>query len=175
MKKVIIGFIGTLLLGICFFLLYSGRVNVTWADPIIVYIEKYSSNISNQNGILNQTIIPPCNLTEKIVEVDYLADELKNISKILRNVSDSHTYHKGYPIWDCTDFSKDLVRQLNESGYSAKCYYGLAYGKQHTWVALSMDYKGMMVILFINGEIGEFIGYEDYRLNYKKQNEGWCI
>lgn len=156
-----------ILLGIC--LIANEKVSITFANP---KLNNLSEKIVNNSDIAK----------EKIIEVDYLAEELENISKIIRNVSNSHEYRRG--IWDCTDYSREDVRQLKEAGYNATCIFGIYYNRYfinndtykdsyaHNWVDVYLDNETIHLEVTNGMNVGII---EDYEANYLPRVYGKCI
>lgn len=93
------------------------------------------------------------------------------IEETLRNVSESREYERG--IYDCSEYSRQLVESLNEKGISAYCVVGLVevegknYG--HTWVEILIEDK--KIILESTSGIMIFNGTE----RYKPIQKGVCL
>ena len=132
-------------------------------------------------GLMIYLGVDPFNMVKQEIKGGIYTDNfqyaIKEVSQIALDVADSHTYSKTYPkIYDCTDFSKELIKQLNKSGYQSKCLFGYYKGKGlHTWVLVNINYDGLFIQLPIESTSGELIGYDDYILNYRKISEGRCV
>lgn len=101
-------------------------------------------------------------------------DIFQQIQDIATNVS-NHSYKFGY--YDCSQFSRELVNQLNNSGISAYCVTGF-YKKDngfyagHVWVEVIIDGK-IYPIEATNGMVlSDDEIYEEY---YKKEWKGFCV
>jgi len=56
---------------------------------------------------------------------------------IAQRVASSHEYIPG--VYDCDNFSTDLVLQLRKAGYNANKCYGYCEGNWHYWVEVNLD------------------------------------
>jgi hypothetical protein len=66
--------------------------------------------------------------------------DIELISEIALNVSQSHEYELN--VFDCTDFSKELIKRLTAWNYKADCIAGFndnADYKPHTWVEVELN------------------------------------
>lgn len=95
------------------------------------------------------------------------------ISKVAKNVS-NHSYAEN--IYDCTEFSKDLVKQLSGSGIASYCVSGFYINEsnvsfRHTWVELKIDNE----TIDIEATRGLFIPKENYSRLYRSTSKGFCL
>jgi len=75
-------------------------------------------------------------------------------------------------VYDCTDFSKSLVKKLTKLGFKAKCMAGSVSHfeyKDHTWVIVEIEGKEYP----IESTGGYFINSEEYK-NYTIYWEDYC-
>ena len=112
---------------------------------------------------------------EKEVErhIDYIVDmnKVEEVQEIMDKNINGKTYilHK----YDCTDFSRDLIRSLKQAGYKAQCTAGnlwTADYTNHTWTSVWIDERRFE----IESTNGEFITpkqYESYEVNW--ENKCW--
>lgn len=106
----------------------------------------------------------------------YKEFKLTQIQEIASNVSDSNTYVLN--VYDCTDFSKELVKRLHEINISSKCLRGyireskdtniIAY---HNWVEVNDSEVGVLEIEATNGQI---IDNETYTNKYNVLSRTVC-
>jgi len=105
------------------------------------------------------------------VSPDYYVDT-SMLEDIAWNVSNSNIYSKQY---DCTQFSRELVRQLKARNYSAYCVVGAYYNNgtigEHTWVEVKMGNETIPI-----EAVGGFvIGQGDYYAHYQSAIKGFCL
>jgi hypothetical protein len=102
---------------------------------------------------------------------DYYVDT-SILEDISWNVSNSNIYSEQY---DCTQFSRELVKQLRADNYSARCIYGAYYnGSQifsHTWVEVKIGTE----IIPIEAVRGYIIGKGEYYAHYQTAFKGFCL
>ena len=97
--------------------------------------------------------------------------EIPKIREIAEEVADSHEYE--LHVYDCTEFSKELVRRLREEDIKARCSAGLlldAEYTKHTWVSVFIGEKRLEV----EATSGYIIHPEEYKMRYRKIWEGRC-
>jgi len=112
---------------------------------------------------------------EKIIVRDYGVvpnwEEIKLIKAVARRVSESHEYKLDY--FDCTDFSKKLVRELRKEKIKAQCSAGYYLGEtnypEHTWVSVFVG--DLRIEVEATG--GYIIKDEDYE-SYEVKWEDLC-
>lgn len=111
---------------------------------------------------------------------DYLTKNCENnildkISIIAEQVADSHEYKLN--VYDCTQFSEELVNRLNESGYGSYCVAGYLWElddqghkfkkKYHTWVEVNTSY-GVIPVEATRGYIIDSQTYiNDYHIYWR--------
>lgn len=96
--------------------------------------------------------------------------DFEKIESIAQEVANSHEYK--LHVFDCTDFSKELVKRLRKEGYKAQCTSGtnsaFDYIK-HTWVSIWIENERFE----IESTGGYFIDDETYK-TYKVKWENYC-
>jgi transglutaminase/protease-like cytokinesis protein 3 len=111
-------------------------------------------------------------LQPPILNDDVLNNSLNIIKEIAINVSDSNVYVLNR--YDCTQFSKELVKRLNKEGFKANCVAGLYLDGdkriKHTWV----EVKLLNQTYPIEATLGMFIDNETYVKDYRKSSNGVC-
>lgn len=96
----------------------------------------------------------------KYIRVSHAMESpLHEIEQIAREVATEHEYE--YGVYDCEEFSHELVRRLEAEGYDADYvtgYYGSAdqHGR-HAWVKMT---------IYIEATDGRIISPEDFEKNY---------
>jgi len=120
-------------------LIYIIVVIVIVAVFLLGVITAYTLNIAkggtsniNENNINEETDITNIIVEEtpEVPDIDYMI-----ISKVAQDVANSHEYI--LHTYDCTEFSKELVRRLNILGYKSMCLAGNNWNMEytnHTWV-----------------------------------------
>lgn len=137
---------------------------------IFLIFSLVNAELNNQfkqevNQINKQTI----NLS---LEKDYYSSVLdfEKIETIAQEVANSHEYKLN--VFDCTDFSKELVNKLKENGYTSRCTagnYWLSDYTNHTWVSVWINGNRFE----IESTNGYFISNEDYK-TYEVNWENYC-
>ncbi len=97
--------------------------------------------------------------------------EINLLESISKEVANSYEYelHK----FDCTDFSKELVRRLKKQGFNAYCVYGTYTPSNytpHTWVEVDVGN-----IIQIESTQGYIIPQEDFEEHYTILIKGECL
>lgn len=123
--------------------------------------------------ILNKTITPTYIQQNNLINIECQEHILTEINQILFNVS-NHEYIK-YK-YDCTEFSSELVKQLNNSNLSAYCVFGYFIENQsiyhlHTWVELNLNGE----ILPLEATGGYIIDNLTYNTYYRSLKKGFCV
>lgn len=90
-----------------------------------------------------------------------------------QDVAGGHEYK--YGVYDCTQFSQELVKRLNASGYNSYCQPGFykkgTFSYPHTWVGLSLNNK----TIYIEATNGQIIDNETLKRDYRKMgNRRFC-
>lgn len=99
----------------------------------------------------------------------------REIELIARNVSQSTEYKLNR--YDCTQFSRDLVRNLSKINVSAYCVFGYIKNPNkinvqgHTFVGLNISGKE----IFIESTGGYYISEKEFNETYKILNRGYCL
>lgn len=94
------------------------------------------------------------------------------INQTLKNISESHDYVRG--VYDCSQYSQDLVEALKEKGISAYCVLGIvevenkSYG--HVWVEVIIEDK----LFALESTSGNIVGNETKAI-YKPLRKGICL
>jgi hypothetical protein len=94
------------------------------------------------------------------------------INQTLMNISESHDYIRG--VYDCSQYSHDLVDSLKEQGISAYCVTGIveidnkSYG--HVWVEVIIEDK-----LFVLESTSGKITNNETKAIYKPLRKGICV
>jgi uncharacterized membrane protein YhdT len=103
-------------------------------------------------------------------------DILEIIEETAINISDSREYKLGF--YDCTQFSRDLVKALKEKNISAYCVSGFFKkniqgfsGFGHTWVEVNLSDE----IIPIEATGGYIIDEQVYEYYYVDKLRGYCI
>lgn len=94
------------------------------------------------------------------------------IQKIAYNNSKNGEYEFG--VYDCTEFSKDLIKKLDLAGISAYCVWGNLDGNltlNHTWVEIDINGE----IIPIEAVHGKVIPQKEYEKRYKIFAKGVCV
>lgn len=81
--------------------------------------------------------------------------ERNEIEEIANGVAASHFYIPG--VYDCSEFSEELVRQLRAKGYECEVVYGTHDGKPHAWVR---------VTIYVEATNGHIISPSEFKNNY---------
>lgn len=109
------------------------------------------------------------------LETDYSPEirDFQKIIKIAEEVASSYEYK--LDIYDCTDFSKELIKRLIKEGYKAQCTAGYLFYEDstyvnHTWVSVWIK----EIRFEIESTGGYVIDEEDYNHNYKVLWEDFC-
>lgn len=93
------------------------------------------------------------------------------IEMLAETNSASHEYK--LHVYDCTQFSKNLVKELKANGYKAQCTAGHTPNwdyPDHTWVSVWIGEQRFE----IEATSGYFISEEDYKNDYVKVWENKC-
>ncbi len=98
---------------------------------------------------------------------------LEEVERIAYTVAHEREYQ--YQVYDCTSFSRTLVRRLTEKGYNATCVYGYyiensVWHPLHDWVLLYLDNKEYP----IEATGGYFIDENTYNERYRIIKIGVC-
>lgn len=108
-------------------------------------------------------------------------DIYKIINEVIINVSDKHIFKRG--IYDCSDFSKDVVKELKSKGINGYCVSGYMnpykvkptildkLKKLHTWVEVDINGE----IMGIESTGGYMIPKEIYQISYIPHKKGYCL
>lgn len=140
-STIIFGFLGAFFFFIFFFLLFRGFW--IYSDSRIIYSNVLVEKSSGYN------------ITNEIL-------------KVVKNVSDSHNWTEY--VYDCKNFSRDLVEQLSWINISAYCVIGDSDGA-HEWVETIIDNK----IIPIEATGGFFIRNNTYLQDYTIYTKGICM
>jgi hypothetical protein len=137
--------------------------------PIIFY---YLASISFQTPIQeNKIIVSNCSV-ENLVN-STINSTLEKIMMMASNVSNSHEFVQG--LYDCSQYSIDLKKNLTAENISSFCVYG--YYKDyhllalHTWVQTSLNGE----IINIEATSGDIISNETFFEHYKIIGKGVCF
>jgi hypothetical protein len=150
------------------FNLILGIINILILGFVLYYIHSSQTPVQTNNIIyINQSCEDKNTILDKIQEVAY-----------------NNANAREYVLWkyDCTDFSKDLVKELNKTlNISAYCVFGETIPREgyylHTWVEVNLSGR-IIPIEATNGEvlINETGYYDDYyKENYKILKRGLCL
>jgi hypothetical protein len=117
-------------------------------------------SITTSTPIQENNILCERNITEKLTE-------------IAENVSLNHTF---VPIiYDCSQYSRDIVLQLRSKNISAFCIYGYYKANNistsHTWVEVKIDNQ----IIPIEATSGQIIDNYTYSKHYIVRSRGICL
>lgn len=98
-------------------------------------------------------------------------NDIKIIEDVAVLNAQSHDYK--LHVYDCTQFSKELVRQLKELGYKAQCTAGNNWNfdyTNHTWVSVWID----NIRYEIEATSGKILNKDDYSTyEVKWENKCW--
>jgi hypothetical protein len=126
-------------------------------------ITSYSITYLNQTYQENPDMIP-----------DYIISETYKIQlelmPILEQNTNEHTYE--LHVYDCTQFSENLVKKLKNLGFKAYCMAGRVENfeyKNHTWVIVEINGEEFP----IEATSGYFIDTEEYK-NYEVYYKNYC-
>lgn len=123
--------------------------------------------------IFKIAVVPTYIQNNNIIKEKCGEDTIQKIEKIASKNS-NHSYK--WNVYDCSEFSEDLVKQLTNSGISAYCVSGLykkgnfSYGG-HTWVEVIIDGQ----IYSLEATSGFIIDSEIYKEKYKIIKKGYCF
>ena len=146
MKKIIILF-AVYLIGV-----YMGTLLI---EPKTVYVEI--------EKIVEKTVEIPKEIIKTEYKTEYITVEDKPLFlQIAEEVANAHEYKPD--VYDCTQFSYDLVKKLNEAGYEARRIKGYYLGNDdvqpHEWTKLT---------IYIESTTGQIIEpMEEYVKDYKE-------
>jgi hypothetical protein len=154
-----------LLLGSIIFLLgiiiiisnYNPTPNLRVDAKELTQIKINENNKIIDYGVINRTLIEYENIYNKII-------------KISKNVSESYIYE--LHVFDCTDFSKELVDRLKKEGIKSQCTAGNNWAfsyTNHTWVSAWINNDRIE----IEATSGEIINNENYE-SYEVKWEDYC-
>ena len=120
--------------------------------------------------ILNVLIVPTYIQENNLIHSECKESVLNEIEQIAFNVSSSHEYVRGK--YDCKQFSRDLVNELEKNGIKSTCVFGL-YNKinAHIWVETIIENQ----TYDIEATNGNIISETDYKMNYKILKKGLCF
>lgn len=111
-------------------------------------------------------------ISNNIVQIESCTNLTYKIQQIADNVS-NHFYKFG--IYDCTQFSETLIKELKKINVSAYCLSGYYSCNDviglHTWSAVIIDNK----TYHIESTSGEFINDTEYKKCYKEMVRGYCL
>jgi len=131
----------------------------------VLFLAVYSS-------LMNEFRMKKINFENFLYPLVYVSDTQK-IEQIADNVSRSHIYQK--VVYDCSEFSQELVNQLQKENYSAYCVSGFLLGNNtlnlHTWVEVQVQNETIPV----EATGGFVISYGYYFLNYYQVIKGYCL
>lgn len=153
------------------------------ASSILLGVMLFFLVSHSTGGIHGQIILSDSekNETNETVVVQ-ARDDISIIEEAAFNVSESCDYKRGS--CDCTDYSREAVRQLEELGYNATCVFGIYYNKYfiendtyndayaHTWVRVYDINNKTIHIESIGGYI---IPEEEYKADFLERVLGKCI
>lgn len=110
---------------------YFGGAVVVYLAALALCLQAYPYASARPNPELNATEF----------------ESLDVFQAMLEGFAESHNYSREY---DCTNYSMDLVSELNEQGYAAYFAQGInpGTGKGHAWVRVVLDIEpqgGMIV------------------------------
>jgi hypothetical protein len=99
--------------------------------------------------------------------------------EMIKNISIANANSHEYILWkyDCTDFSKQLIKDLKIINISAYCMYGdldkslTTKGIAHTWVQFQINNKTYNV----EATNGELISDYDFNESYRVFGKGVCV
>jgi hypothetical protein len=95
------------------------------------------------------------------------------ISVIATDVANSHVYKLN--VFDCTDFSKELLSKLKKKGFNAQCIFGELPNskgyKLHTWV--EVNYSNNIIEVESTG--GFIIPDDMFKKDYVIYSKGRCL
>lgn len=115
--------------------------------------------ITVENVTVNLTC--PEHVCEEQVCINYCPKErLPAIFVHAQMVAEANDYQKG--LYDCTQYSKELFRRLDNDGYEPQFCYGKYKGYNHDWVKL-----GRMTV--IEATTGTFIPPKEYERDYREK------
>ncbi len=116
-----------------------------------------------------------------VIESNKSVEGLYQIKEIAKEVANKTEYKLN--VYDCTEFSRDLIKELNNLEIESYCVYGNYYEltdhgnyvtkktSKHTWVAV--DYQNK--IFYIEATKGEIIDHDNFDTNYKILSKGKCL
>lgn len=147
-----------LLIGIIIISSIPWIVGITIPAPLIV--ENSNISVIDHNSI---------NLD---LDTTYVKSDIATIKEIAVNVSNSHEYLLG--VFDCEDYSKELVIRLRELNFNATCeagYTNYNISMPHEWVRI--DYNGE--IIRIESVYGIILTDEYFTEHYQIMREDFCL
>lgn len=154
-------------------------VAITLAIVMIIKIVHTETELRNFLTEINNTTFNLTESPDKIIYTFISFDSFENnITAVSEKIVESHEYVKGR--YDCTQFSKELVKQLKLINISSQCVSGFIWdyddnGKQyrkilHTWVEVNNSGK----IIPVEATGGYVINPERYSKKYVAINRGLC-
>jgi hypothetical protein len=130
-------------------------------------------------GMIHNSTITIQEMPASVFTMDIQEQEIHReaIYRILEEtatkVAKSHEYK--LHVFDCTQFSKELIARLKEQGFNARCMYGKlpnAEGyKLHTWVEVNY----MDNIIEVESTGGFVISDEQFKEDYIIFSKGACL
>lgn len=104
-------------------------------------------------------------IEEKVAQNQSMS-ELDIVLRVSRSIVTNHTYQ--YGVFDCTQFSEELVSELSQLNISAECVAGYIYNPEihyrkylHTWVEVNLS-EGWFPVEATSGEIIDVDEYNNY-------------
>lgn len=126
---------------------------------------------ANNDPIFKYSLLETDANTIKEISVRDERFSIYEIRNIALEVANSKEYE--LHVYDCTDFSKELVKRLTKKGYKAQCTAGHTPNwdyKDHTWVSVFIGTERFE----IESTGGYIIDPSTYKEDYEKMWEGFC-
>lgn len=104
------------------------------------------------------------------IKTDYTIKQI--IENAAREVANSHEYK--LHVFDCTDFSEELVMRLKHFGFDAYCVFGKHKTSDyplHTWVEVEINGE----VIPVESTAGSIISPENYKENYLIKSKRKCV
>jgi len=136
----------------------------------LIYISNIQPITSYSFTYLNQTYQEPIKF-----EPDYIISDTYKIQLELMPILEENANERVYElhVYDCTQFSENLVKKLKEKGFKARCEAGRYLGEtnypDHTWTIVEINGQEFP----IEATSGYFIDTESYK-NYKIYYRNYC-
>jgi hypothetical protein len=93
------------------------------------------------------------------------------INNLAFEISMAKNYTKD--VYDCTQYAREMNRQLRKENYKSYCVFGKMYGEYHNWVVIREKGKDTFIEATQGNDIG-IINPEFYKQGYIELRRGKC-